>query len=153
MPNPFASPLALPIPKRPARRARFEVGIEERHVVEIFMSTWGTEVYAVDGNEVLRQKSFSIWGARRFDVGDVEKHSVEIRIDMFPSWKSLIAPVWIAEAYVDGVLVVADLFPDIRKRLRAINRIRSIVLAICFCVLTSLVGFLVIVSWLAMLAP
>ncbi len=119
--NPYASPESVRRKKRPPRRAVFEVGTSERHVVEVFLSQFGTEVYAVDDVEVLRLKSMSVRGTRQFEVGQSERHLVEVKLDMMPSWKCFAAPNWTAEVYVDGQLMVAELFPEMRRSFGTIH--------------------------------
>ncbi len=103
--------------------ASFKVGDLEKHVVGVYFSSFGLEVYTVDGFEVLRQWSFSIRGTRRFVVGDREKHEVEIVVDLIPSvvrwWNS----EWVAKALIDGEVVVDDLTPGLRTFSKACMRV------------------------------
>jgi hypothetical protein len=95
----------------------------------VFLSLWnGTEVYVVDGSEVLRLRSLSLRAVRQFEVGAAERHVVQVKLDGLPSWKCLIAPDWIAEVYVDGQLMIADLFPVQRQQFREIFRVLTVVL-------------------------
>lgn len=60
----------------------FEVGTEERHVVEFdFNSMWGNLSIKVDGNEVVsdfRMLSLRLTTSYTFDVGVREQHAVRI---------------------------------------------------------------------------
>lgn len=136
--NPYTSPEYRGPAPRPPRRAVFEVGEAERHTVEIFLSLWGTEVYVVDGADVLRLSSLALRATRRFEVGEQEKHVVEVVLDTIPTWRSLVTPDWKAEVYVDGELRVAELFPDMRRRFKRFTRISNWVLPglLVVCVLT-----------------
>lgn len=149
MVNPYTPPKCSDRKARPPSCAAFEVGESERHLVEIFLSLWGTEVYTVDDVEVLRLTSMSMRAVREFEVGESEKHSVEVKVDMLPSWKSFISPYWIAEVYVDGELVVDELFPRIRRRLEMMSRIFNFVLVASLAVLVILVlVMLLLFLWL-----
>jgi len=122
--------------------------------VEIFLSMWGTEVYTVDGVEVLRLKSMALRATRRFEVGDPEKHLVEVKVDAFPSWKVFIAPSWIAEVYVDGELVVDELYPEMRRRFARIHRVLNYVLIASLSILAILTLILVsLVLWFFVVNP
>jgi len=84
--------------------SRFEVGEKERHAICVTWSIWsGEEVYEIDDVEVARLRSFEVSGAREFDVGEAEKHHVEIR------FRSL--PFNVVEVYVDGKRHIRNLFP------------------------------------------
>jgi len=150
-PNPYTSPESDL--GRPPRRAAFEVGLAERHLVEAFLSLWGTEVYAVDGVEVLRRKpELALRTTTQFDVGETEKHQVEVRFDMRPACNPLRwrPPWWTAEVYVDGELVVDELFPVLRRRLAAISRVLNCVLLAS---LALLVVLLLVLASLNLLVP
>lgn len=109
---------------RPPQQCSFTVGESEKHTVGIHFSYFGKEVYTVDGLDVLRINSLSTRGVRQFELGEVEKHSIEIRMDVLATWKCFFsAHDWIAEAYVDGELVVEDLIPKMRRRINTIIRI------------------------------
>lgn len=131
----------------PPRRASFSVGEQETHLVEIYLSSWGEEVYMVDGEEVLRESTMAMKVLRQFEVGETEKHTVEVRIDMGPSWKSLSRPDWQAEVYVDNNLVIEELFPIMRKNLETLHRIVNISLAIGLAILL-FAASIAILSWL-----
>jgi hypothetical protein len=153
MENPYESPRSALGRDRPPRRAVFEVGTAERHVVEVFLSLWGTEVYVVDDVEVLRLSSMSMRATRQFDVGESERHSVEIRLDVRPSWKSLIFPDWRAEAYVDGKLVVAELFPETRRIYGRVHRVLNYALVTSVALLVLVVLLLAWVSLFSLVRP
>jgi hypothetical protein len=143
--NPYAAPQTSAQPSRPPRRAIFEVGTDERHVVEVFLGMSGLEVYVVDGIEVLRVWSYSIRATRRFEVGNAERHTVEVRLDSMPNWKSLLSPrEWIAEAYVDGKLVVPDLVPDLRRWFADWMRVFNVLIVVLFVMLVLLLQVLVL---------
>ena len=90
-----------------------------KHEVSIKMFNWtGLESYSVDGQERLRIRNFGISGARRFTIAPDSAQQIEIRYRIFP--------IWSAQAFLNGVLVVEELFP----RLRMLFRTLSIVLAI-----------------------
>lgn len=61
-----------------------------KYEVQMIHSPFGLEKYLVDGQEVLKLRSFAIRGSRRFSVGedDHRKHEVEIKFDMFPGIRS-----------------------------------------------------------------
>lgn len=82
----------------------FEVGQNEKHDVRVTWSLWsGEEIYEVDDVEVLRMRSFDWSGARKLDVGDQEKHQIEVR------FRSL--PFNIVEVHIDGKRQIRNLFP------------------------------------------
>jgi hypothetical protein len=84
----------------------FEVGDQERHDVRITWSLWsGEEIYEVDDVEVLRMRSFDFSGARKLEVGDAEKHTVEVRFRSFP--------FNIVQVHVDGQRRIRNLFPQL----------------------------------------
>ncbi len=93
-------------------------------------SAFGLEIYSVNGKEVLRKRSFSIRALSKFVVGEgEEKHDVEIKMDLFPTLKSWIFPGhWVAQAYVDGELVVGDLTPQVRRTVRLVDKIMNWIL-------------------------
>ena len=99
----------------------FKIG--DDYEVEIKWSQLGLEIYLVNGKEVLRKRSFSMRGTRKFTAGEGEdKHDIEIKVDMIPTLKSLVSSKdWIAQAYVDGELVVSDLIPQFRKIDKILN--------------------------------
>ncbi len=62
---------------------RFEIGEDEKHVLEAEVSRWGGNVRVIiDGREVLSKKYVGAtgWGSFVFQVGEKEKHSVELRV-------------------------------------------------------------------------
>jgi hypothetical protein len=82
----------------------FEVGENEKHDVRVTWAVWsGEEVYEVDNCEVLRLRSFDVAGARSLEVGDAEKHTVEVR------FRSL--PFNVVEVHIDGQRRIRNLFP------------------------------------------
>lgn len=84
----------------------FEVGNEEKHDVRITWSIWsGEEIYEVDDVEVLRLRSFDFAGARKLEVGEAEKHTVEVR------FRSL--PFNVVEVHIDGQRRIRNLFPKL----------------------------------------
>jgi hypothetical protein len=87
--------------------ASFTFGDTVVHTVTLVMSlNTGLEVYLVDGQEVLRRRSFALWGSRRFSIEGPEPHQVEIRVKCFPLS---------SQARVDGELIINDLFPRFRN--------------------------------------
>ena len=116
-------------------RASFLVG--DHYEVECYWSLFGLEIYSVNGKQVLKKRGLSLRGSRRFVVGEGgEKHDVEIKLDMVPTRKSWIFPGdWLAQAYVDGELVVADLTPQLRQKVRLIDRILNWALIVAFSIL------------------
>jgi hypothetical protein len=110
--NPYAPPQAGPagppvpftmISNEPAVSVRpriFEVGLRERHAVEVRINVLtGQETYLVDGEERLRTSSW--WGRRCFSVGEKETHDVEVRV----------AASGRVSVYVDRQLAHHNLFP------------------------------------------
>ncbi len=82
----------------------FEVGTAEKHEVRVTWSLWsGEEIYHVDDAEVLRMRSFDVSGARKLEVGNDEKHTIEVR------FRSL--PFNVVEVHIDGVRQIRNLFP------------------------------------------
>ena len=116
-------------------KASFRIG--DDYEVEMYWSPFGLEVYSVNGKEVLRKWACSIRGSRKFTVGDgEERHEVEIKVDFAPTLKSWFFPgEWIAQAYVDGELVVDDLTPRLRRTLRRRRRILRLVYKIFYWIL------------------
>jgi hypothetical protein len=87
-------------PSHSLRPRVFEVGVCERHQVEVQISIWtGEETYLVDGVE--RRRTRSWWGRRTFSVGEKETHDVEVRV----------APSGRVSVYVDRQLACRNLFP------------------------------------------
>jgi hypothetical protein len=119
-------------------KASFRVA--EKYEVQCQWSVGGLERYSVDGKEVLRMRSLGLRGRRKFKVGKgKDEHEVEIEMDVVPRTKSWIFPGdWIAKAYVDGVLVVEDLTPRTRSKVRTIDRILNYGLVIGVVVLAVL---------------
>jgi len=119
-------------------KASFRVA--DKYEVQCQWSIFGLERYLVDGKEVLRMRSLGLRGHRKFKVGEAEdEHEVEIELDQVPKAKSLIfAGDWIAKAYVDRILVVDDLTPRIRSKVRFIDRILNYALIIVVGVLAVL---------------
>jgi hypothetical protein len=146
--NPYEAPHTVEI--KPAQAtALFEVGKEEPHTVEVFLSMWGSEIYAVDGAEVLRKISFEWRGIREFSVGVVERHEVRIRYDLLPTWSAAFSPAeWIAEAYVDGVLVVPDLIPDFRQQMHTLLHIAKVLLTVLVILLVAALFLLLVLKLL-----
>lgn len=102
--------------------ATFEVGERERHRVDVYFSTWGLEIYQVDGIEVLRIRSWSVSGERSFLVGETEYHKVAIVVDLLSSWKAWILPgQWQAQVYVNGKLFLDDLNPEWRRTAKIVT--------------------------------
>ncbi|MCA9204465.1 MAG: hypothetical protein KDA59_15535 [Planctomycetales bacterium] len=150
--NPYAAPSDATQRKRPPVRARFDVGKDERHTVEICLSIWTCEeVYVVDDIEVMRITSVAFRANRRFEVGEDEKHEVEVRVDMFPSAQALISPMWIAEVYVDGKLQVEELFPTMRRRLKAVYRVVNWLLMGLLAVIAVMLQILILLCLLILL--
>ena len=82
----------------------FEVGDKEKHDVRVRWSLWsGEEVYMVDGEEVMRMRSFDFAGVRQLELGREEKHQVEIRFRTLP--------FNMVSVYVDGQRRIGNLFP------------------------------------------
>ena len=119
-------------------KASFRVGKDCE--VEIDLSLFGLEIYSANGEEVLRLQRDSLGGSRTFVVADGEKkRNVEIKIDFFKTPKSwLYQGEFIARAYVDGELVVDDLFPKFRRNFRQIYRLLHWLLFIIFSLLVML---------------
>ena len=113
--------------------------------VQIYWSQFGLEVYSVNGKEVLRTRSYSIRGSRKFVAIDGERtHDVEIKLDFAPTRKSWISSGdWIAQAYVDGELAVPDLTTQMRGSVRKVERVMNWVFVISLCVL----GMLALLSF------
>ena len=122
-------------------KGSFRVG--EQYEVEFYWSPFGLEIYSVNGEEVLRKQSLSTRGSRKFVVGEGDKkHDVEIRMDVVPTLKSWISPGdWVAQAYVDGKLVVDDLTPKTRRTVRLVDKIMNWFLVVMFIILTVVVIF------------
>jgi hypothetical protein len=126
-------------------KASFRVA--NNYEVEIYWSPFGLEIYSVNGQEVLRKRSLSLRGSRKFVVGEGdERHEVEIRLDVAPTLRSWIFPGdWVAQAYVDGALVVDDLTPKIRRNVRQADKVLNWCLVAVFIVLAVVVMFSFIV--------
>jgi hypothetical protein len=78
----------------------FEIGVRERHRVEVRINVWsGEETYLVDGELLRRTRLW--WGRRRFSVGEKETHEVEVRV----------APLGRVSVLVDRQLAHRNLFP------------------------------------------
>jgi hypothetical protein len=124
--------------------ASFEVGTEERHLVEIDWSMGGAESYRVDGIEVLSVQSKALRGTRQFAVGDREPHQVTIVVDMLPSWKTLF---WNGgfkdQVFVDGELHVRELFPEQHRSNERLFRGLHVLMGVVV-VLAFLHGFLLV---------
>jgi hypothetical protein len=109
--NPYATPQATGSSRAEASSVdvftasgAFEVGNEERHDVRVTWSLWsGEEVYVVDNVEVMRLRKHGLWGARTLEVGEREKHLVEIRFRALP--------FTVVEVYIDGKRRIRNLFP------------------------------------------
>lgn len=109
--NPYRSPKASLTAKGDASSvdiftatSAFEVGEKEKHEIRITWSIWsGEEIYEVDNEEVKRIRSFDVSGVRELEVGDEEKHLVEVRFRSFP--------FNVAQVYVDGRRRIRNLFP------------------------------------------
>ncbi len=94
-------------------KTSFTVG--DRHLVEITLPAWGPAVFSVDGQEVCRKRSLALKQVVQFDVGSgEERQRVEIRMNFWPMLKPWRSDNWIAEAYVDGELVIPDLTGELR---------------------------------------
>jgi hypothetical protein len=88
--------------------AKFTVYTPEPHEVEVYCSRWsGLEMYHIDGVQRLRTRSFGLSVVRTFEIDDGEKHELEITLKAFPWWSG--------SASLDGVPVVAELFPSERR--------------------------------------
>lgn len=86
--------------------SKFQVGEREIHIVEIFCSSTGTEAFQLDGQEIWRSRRFKLSSTINFPVGIQEVHSVTIKLRPF-------APM--AQAFVDGKLVIDQLFPELAR--------------------------------------
>ncbi len=129
MVNPYVSPSPQSAATRPPLRAFFEVGREERHTVAIYMAFAGREVYAVDDVEVLQLERHPIRKIRRFEVGLVERHLVEVKFAIPRFWKRMWSGHdFLAAVFVDGAVVVPDLLPDWRRRAKGFQRFLNITL-------------------------
>ncbi len=119
--------------------------VADKHIVEIKFPLRGPDIYAVDGEEVLRKETFSILRPKQtiyLDLGSEEdKHFVEIRINLWPIIRSWRTNNWVAEVYIDGELTIPDLTPDER---RFISKWEPVCDAILF---TAIVIGLTIMFW------
>ena len=125
-------------------KASFRVA--DKYEVQCYLSLFGLEKYSVEEKEVLRMRSFALRGSRKFKVGEGEdEHEVEINVDTVPRAKSWIfLGDWIAKAYVDGILLVEDLTPNLRSKVRFVDRILNYCLIIVLGVL-AILGLLYVV--------
>lgn len=119
-------------------KASFRVA--DKYEVQCQWSISGLERYLVNGKEVLRMRSLGLRGHRKFKVGEGEdEHEVEIQVDQVPKVKSWIFPGdWMTKAYVDGVLVVEDLTPRTRSKVKSIDRILNYCMIIIVGILAAL---------------
>lgn len=80
-------------------KTRFEVGQNEKHVVEVSASMWTALVeIMIDGREVTSTHQIGLSSkSYKFSVGDKEKHKVEAKIG------GIVSP-WV-ELFVDGKLL------------------------------------------------
>ena len=77
--------------------SEFTIRGEHEHTVTVSLSLFsGLEIYLVDGVEVLRCRSFAVWGTRSFVIACEEPLSVEIRMNQFQRYA--------VQAYVNGKL-------------------------------------------------
>jgi sporulation protein YlmC with PRC-barrel domain len=108
----------------------FEIGQGTKHKVNILYSIFGLEIYKVDGKEIMRKRSFSIRGNRKFAIANNENnYEIEIKYDMVPKIKSWIFPGdWIAQVYVNGNLFISGLTPSSRETIRKIDQASNKVL-------------------------
>ena len=135
-PNPFASPRVRSTSVVVTRRTRlagsqvsFQVGENPTHTVDVYLSVWsGLEMYRVDQHDVIRLRSFALWGQRELVVNDAP---LVIRYRMLPLWS--------AQASYDGDIVVPELFPGLSALFRGLTMLVS-------------VGFGIVLSGLALLA-
>ena len=99
----------------------------DRYIVEIAFPKRGPDIYTVDGREVLRRRTFNILRPKQtisLNVGpECDSHCVEIRINLWPMFRSWRTDNWIAEVYVDGALAIADFTPEDRKTITKWERI------------------------------
>jgi len=109
-------------------KRNFEIGEKVKHKVDIIWSIFGSEIYKVDGKEVLKKRSLSPRGSRKFTIKDEENtYDVEIKIDMAPKAKSWLFPGdWIVQVYVNGEPFISDLTPSLRKKVKKLDHILNI---------------------------
>jgi hypothetical protein len=113
--------------------AVFQVGDAEKHSVEVFSSFWKSrDIVMVDGVVVLQKYRPLIWFKDRvsFQVGEKEKHHVELVYS---------AIAMTSQAYVDGQLYIACLFPQVpgyNALGLALLAVAMAVLAVAFSALT-----------------
>lgn len=89
---------------------RFQVGCDEVYTILVESSLWtGLRTHAIDAAGVSTPVHR---GACRFEVGERERHEVEIQVDRTAS----------VNAFVDGELVEKNLFP----------RTRAVIVALVF---------------------
>lgn len=88
--------------------AKFQVGEQEGHAIDVLWLWNGTEVVKIDGNEVWRTPAFrfKLSSTINFSVGQQEVHGVMIKLRPFTP---------MAQVFVDGNLVIKHLFPQLAR--------------------------------------
>ncbi len=83
-------------------RRSFQVGLDELSTVSVETSLWtGLKTYSTNDRGISTPVHR---GACRFEVGERERHQVEIRVDGTGR----------VNAFVDGELIIKNLFPKMR---------------------------------------
>ncbi len=88
----------------------------DTYEISVQWSGWtGAELYSVNGRERLRIRSFAPWGTRRFTIGNDDQRTIEIRFKYIPFWSTRV--------FLDGELVVEELFPGLRLLFRVLTTV------------------------------
>jgi len=120
-----------------------EFTIPPKHRIEVLFHRSGLEEYKVDGQVVLSSRAWEYSGFRDFEAGD---HSVRIRYSLVRLY---------CKAYVDGKLVVRDVFPRMKnqrdnlrsKRIKGKSRNPFWVTVVLWMLLTYI--FLSVFNWIS----
>lgn len=107
---------------------KVKLSLDANHQIECQWSLWsGMERYLLNGREVYRVRSFEFSGARTFRIEtDGQTKTITIKVFFRPSFKTLIrSNGFVAEVYVDNVLLVSDLLDKAYRHVPRITRALS----------------------------
>ena len=83
-------------------------GEKDEHTFTVrFSQLTGKEVYLLDGEEIRRARNWRLCFSEHFEIGDIEKHNLEIRVSTYP---------WKAEVFLNRQRIVDGLFPDLADK-------------------------------------
>jgi hypothetical protein len=111
----------------------FEFGDQQKHSMEIRWSALGFEEYILDGVLVEKRWGFAFSGERNFMVD-----GAQIRISYQLGWRD-----FSSQAYINDVLYVEELFPDIAKKTNKARKktsLRSFVISVIVWMIIGYVG-------------